>query len=267
MTIKQPLDKYYTYPKTAKIIIDLTLSIIKPTEIIEPSAGNGSFSNQIDCIAYDIEPDIEGIIKQDFLTLPMEYKEGRLFIGNPPFGKSANLARQFIAKCMKYGDYISFILPKGFMGSDYNNFEIIHSEVIGIDFISKDNKDIKLDNRNMTSLIIWKRNNNYKKVNKREILLKNNIIIKRFDRKSDGSYKKNIEFKPDLCLVRFGGGCCKETIPSRQCGWYEIKAPDNIIREFRSQRFYDYCLDKGGKRNLLMSTIFNYLKDFNLINI
>ena len=45
------------------------------TEIIEPSAGNGSFSNQInDCISYDIEPESENIKQQDFLELNLEYK-------------------------------------------------------------------------------------------------------------------------------------------------------------------------------------------------
>ena len=39
------------------------------TEVIEPSAGCGNFSLQIsNCMAYDIEPEHEGIIKQDFST-------------------------------------------------------------------------------------------------------------------------------------------------------------------------------------------------------
>ena len=82
-------DKYYTPQNLAKRLIEKTFEIIGKdniTEIIEPSAGNGSFSNQLNCIAYDIEPENENIIKCDFLSLRMLYKKGRLFIGNPPFG-------------------------------------------------------------------------------------------------------------------------------------------------------------------------------------
>ena len=63
------LDKFYTPKQVAKDCIDTfwrTCSGI--TEIIEPSAGNGAFSLQIpNCIAYDLEPEHESIIKQDFL--------------------------------------------------------------------------------------------------------------------------------------------------------------------------------------------------------
>ena len=64
-------DKYYTPKDLAKRLIDKTFEIIGKeniTEIIEPSAGNGSFSSQMDCIAYDIKPEAPGIIKQDYLT-------------------------------------------------------------------------------------------------------------------------------------------------------------------------------------------------------
>ena len=85
-------DKYYTPKDLAKRLIDKTYEIIGEeniSETIEPSAGSGSFSDQIYhnvCFAYDIEPEAEGIIKQDFLTLDCGYLEGRLTIGNPPFG-------------------------------------------------------------------------------------------------------------------------------------------------------------------------------------
>ena len=78
---KLHLDKYYTPIILAKYCIDKTYKIIGKEniiEVIEPSAGNGSFSNQIeDCIAYDIEPEDDRIIKQDYLTVDLEYKKGR----------------------------------------------------------------------------------------------------------------------------------------------------------------------------------------------
>jgi hypothetical protein len=133
---KIELDKYYTPIDIAKYCIDKTHEVIGTdniTEYLEPSAGNGSFSLLLqNCIAYDIEPEHESIIKHDFLTLDIEYKGGRCIIGNPPFGRCMNLAVQFCDKSFLIADYISFILPI----SQYNNtsriykFDLIHSEIL-----------------------------------------------------------------------------------------------------------------------------------------
>jgi len=132
--MKINLDKYYTDTKLAKHCILTTFKKIKNiTEIIEPSAGNGSFSLQIkNCIAYDIEPDHSSIIKQDFLILNLPYKKGRLFIGNPPFGTRNILSVKFYKCAITMGDFIAFILP----ASQFNNsqqmydFNLIHSEML-----------------------------------------------------------------------------------------------------------------------------------------
>ena len=136
-TNKIPLDKYYTSKSLAKYCIDKTFEIIGKdniSEIIEPSAGTGSFSNQIEgCIAYDIEPECDGIIRQDFLELNVKYKKGRLIIGNPPYGNRMNLAWKFYKKSIQIADYISFILPI----SQFNNtitlyeFDLVYSEDLG----------------------------------------------------------------------------------------------------------------------------------------
>lgn len=128
------LDKYYTSIEIAKHCINVVLNLgLNITEIIEPSAGNGSFSLQIpNSIAYDLEPEHETIIQQDFLKLNLPYKEGRLFIGNPPFGTRNTLSVSFFKHACKMGDYIAFILPV----SQYNNnqqmyeFDLIHSEIL-----------------------------------------------------------------------------------------------------------------------------------------
>ena len=115
-------DKYYTPIDLAKECINKTFEIIgreNITEIIEPSAGNGSFSNQIEnCIAYDLVPENENINQANFLGLKLKYKIGRLFIGNPPFGVHSKLAIDFYNKCCYYGDYIAFILPISFYKND-----------------------------------------------------------------------------------------------------------------------------------------------------
>jgi hypothetical protein len=130
------LDKFYTPNNIAKKCIDLTFEVIEnATEIIEPSAGSGNFSLQIpNCIAYDIAPEHESIQEQDFLKLDIPYKKGRLFIGNPPFGYTNNLARSFYKKCAKLGDYIAFILPVGLLGGSESlyEFDLIKSIDLGV---------------------------------------------------------------------------------------------------------------------------------------
>ena len=130
-------DKYYTPVDLAKYCIDKTFEIIGKeniVEIIEPSAGNGSFSNQLDCIAYDLHPEGEGIIKQDYLKLDLPYKKGRLIIGNPPFGDRSNLFRKFYNKSVELGDYISFISPIKMLNNTRQNykFNLIHSEDLNL---------------------------------------------------------------------------------------------------------------------------------------
>ncbi len=132
-------DKYYTSPELAKYCVKKTKEIIGEeniTEYIEPSAGAGVFLDYLDkpYLAYDIEPEDERIIKQDWLTLDLEYKKGRCIIGNPPFGARNSLAVKFYKKSINICDYISFILP----ASQYNNnqkmyeFDLIWTEDLGI---------------------------------------------------------------------------------------------------------------------------------------
>ena len=129
-------DKYYTPIDLAKYCIDKTFEIIGKeniTDIIEPSAGNGSFSNQIKCIAYDLLPESKDIIQQDYLTLNETYKKGRLIIGNPPYGRCLNLAQKFYKKSVELGDYIAFILPISQLNNSNSmyEFDLIHSEDLG----------------------------------------------------------------------------------------------------------------------------------------
>lgn len=86
-------DKYYTSPELAEYIVNKTKEIIGEeniTEYIEPSAGAGVFLDYLDkpYIAYDIEPEDDRIIKQDYLNVNLKYKQGRCVIGNPPYGEN-----------------------------------------------------------------------------------------------------------------------------------------------------------------------------------
>lgn len=109
------IDKFYTKPEVAKKCIELVPDLNSYSLIVEPSAGNGSFSSQLDCLAYDIEPESEDIIQQDWLQIEPFKEESLLIIGNPPFGSRSTLAKNFIKKSIAVGaETIAFILPNTF---------------------------------------------------------------------------------------------------------------------------------------------------------
>jgi predicted RNA methylase len=123
---RNTIDKYYTKPSVVKQCIKLVKKYINISNndlIIEPSAGNGSFIDNIKNISsnykfYDLEPEHEEVLKQDFLEF--DYKELQSqfsnihVIGNPPFGRQSSMAIKFIKKCCLFSNSISFILPKSF---------------------------------------------------------------------------------------------------------------------------------------------------------
>lgn len=118
---KDKLDKFYTKEN----IVDFCLSKIdlnKYKYIIEPSAGNGSFSNKIDnCIAIDLEPEAENIIECDYFDFDYKPYGGALVIGNPPFGQQSTLAIKFFNYSARYAETIAFILPKSFKKTSIQN--------------------------------------------------------------------------------------------------------------------------------------------------
>jgi hypothetical protein len=123
---RNTIDKYYT----KGIVVEQCLNIFKEyillsaeDLIVEPSAGNGAFISGIKALTsnyrfYDIEPDNDEIIKQDYL----QYDYGIIksafrkihVMGNPPFGRQSSSAIKFIKKSCEFCDTIAFILPKSF---------------------------------------------------------------------------------------------------------------------------------------------------------
>ena len=199
-------DKYYTPVDLAKYCIDKTFEIIGKeniTDIIEPSAGNGSFSNQLNCTAYDLYPEGDNIIKQDYLKLDLPYKKGRLIIGNPPYGRVNNLSVQFYKQAIKQGDYISFILPI----SQFNNnkkmyeFDLVYSEDLGEQLYS--NRSVRC------CLNIFKRNPNG--LNKQPNYKLKDVTIKSGER-ANGKRNKIITkdiFNYDIGICGWGSACGK----------------------------------------------------------
>lgn len=122
---KPKYDKYYTKSHISSSCIEFFVEHIQIDNndiVIEPSAGNGAFSKHLfklfkNVFAYDILPEHEDIIEQDFLSLniPQKWTKNSIhIIGNPPFGKQSSLVRQFIRKCCLFVDSIGFILPNSF---------------------------------------------------------------------------------------------------------------------------------------------------------
>jgi hypothetical protein len=126
---RQNLQKYYTSQENAKQTFDTVIGLFEQVgldisnfTIIESSAGNGSFiavfkeyNPDINVIAYDLVPETEGIIQQDFLKLEKAFDKKSVVIGNPPFKN--NLDIDFINKSLEISPTVAFILPGTWMGS------------------------------------------------------------------------------------------------------------------------------------------------------
>jgi hypothetical protein len=123
---RNTIDKYYTKDSVVEECLKLVkknLNISDNDLCIEPSAGNGSFipgikKRFINYIFYDLEPENNEIIKQDYLTGNYNDFNSKFnnihIIGNPPFGRQSSFAIKFIKKSCEFCSSISFILPKSF---------------------------------------------------------------------------------------------------------------------------------------------------------
>ena len=253
---KIELDKYYTPVNLAKYCIDKTFEIIGKeniTDIIEPSAGNGSFSNQLKCVAYDIEPEHKSIIKQDYLKLELEYKKGRLIIGNPPYGRCMNLAQKFYKKSIQIGDYIAFILPISCFNNTQSLFEfdLIYSEDLG---------EHNYSNRQLHCCFnIYKRPINGLNKQKR-IKLKDVKII----RQDSKQYNEIIDY--DIRMCYWGNGSAGKILKDNEHYAAEYKIiilnddiREDVIRVLNEVNWFDE-LNKIAMLKIQQFHIYNLLK-------
>lgn len=135
-------DKYYTPVNIANHCFDVAIAKIGTeniSEIIEPSCGNGAFYHHekyVPDIGFDIDPQFQfkNVKREDFLKSSLEYKAGRLIIGNPPYGRCMNMAQKFYKKSVLIADYIAFILPISQLNNTRSmyEFDLIHSEDLGV---------------------------------------------------------------------------------------------------------------------------------------
>jgi hypothetical protein len=242
-------DKYYTPKDLAKQLFEKTIIILFQynvndiTDIVEPSAGNGSFSSQMKCTAYDIEPEADGIIKADFLQEKIDYKKGRLCIGNPPFGTNNNLSRKFYQKCCEIGDYIAFIQPISQFKNNLQmyQFDLIYSEDLGL---------IKYSDRDLHCCF-----NIYKRPVKGllnphpDYTLKDITIIEHRRKKGDYQTAENKPIKEDYdyAMCNWGNGCLG-------------KVPEYVGQY--AQEVYFYCHKKEYLHQMKDLLEFNKIREF-----
>ena len=130
---RDTIDKFYTKNIVVELCLEYMKKYIKVENndlIIEPSAGNGSFIDGIKSLSnhsifYDLDPENDEIIRQDYLTgkyndFKTEYNKIHV-LGNPPFGRQSSLAIKFIKKSCEFCDTFSFILPKSFKKDSLKN--------------------------------------------------------------------------------------------------------------------------------------------------
>lgn len=117
---KDKLDRFYTKENISEKLLQ-EIDTSNYDLIIEPSAGNGSFSKRIPkCLALDINPQDDSIQKGDFFDIV--FPVGNILtIGNPPFGEQGKEAIRFFNHAATFSRTIAFILPRSFKKESVKN--------------------------------------------------------------------------------------------------------------------------------------------------
>ena len=171
------IDKFYTNPDIVQKYINTVLSYIDENELlIEPSAGNGVWLKPLkryNVIGYDIAPEDETVINKNFLELDLNiHKENLHFIGNPPFGRQASIARKFIKHICSYkqSKTIAFILPKSFKKQSYQKAFPLKYHLVYQEDVEKNAFLINDTPYNVPCVFqIWKQKDVNRKIPKKEI--------------------------------------------------------------------------------------------------
>ena len=241
---KDKNDKFYTKSKVAKQCIDLLN--LQYDFIIEPSAGNGSFSKQIkDCIALDLEPADSSIKQQDFFKFNYNELNGKiLVIGNPPFGQQSKLAIEFFNYAARFATTIAFILPKSFRKPTIQNrldlnFELVKELELPKNSFTFEGKDYDVG----CVFQVWKKTN----IPRKKVKLK--TTSKYFE------FTKDIT-KADFRVQRVGGNAGKafEDLNGAQSSNYFIINKTELLNQevinFINDLEYDTITDTVGPKSL-----------------
>lgn len=258
---KLNLDKYYTSYDDMEYVVNKSWDILKEngyeiSEFLEPSAGNGVFSNYLstsglEVLAIDIEPDGDDIIKADYLTYDLNYVNGRCVIGNPPYGNRLNLAINFFKKSIEIADYIVFILPISQLNNtqSFYQFDLLYSEDLGVMTFSNTRKV-------HCCLNIYVRPKNG--LNKRRLNKLKDITIVRQDS------KRYDNFEYDLRMCYWGDGTAGKILNEDEhySGEYKIKINNEDIKN----EIIETLVNVDWKKEL-NSTAMCRIKQYHIIDV
>ena len=157
-------DQFFTSDKTAKYCYDVFTEKLKELGVddtqytyVEPSAGKGSFYNLMPVerrIGIDIEPQIDNVIKDNYLSWLPDNDDKFIVLGNPPFGLRGNKALRFINhSSKKVGvEFVGFILPqlfnsrgRGSCMKRVQGLNLIHTVEIPNDFYYPDDSKVNVN--------------------------------------------------------------------------------------------------------------------------
>jgi predicted RNA methylase len=252
---RKDTDKYYTKPSIAKECLERFYSLVSIHDndiVIEPSAGAGVFyfllkNKYPNTQGYDILPDHEEIMKQDYLDLEIPQKLNNSpsvgpsvlvpwhaasaaddqkihVIGNPPFGRQSSLAKKFIKKSTLFCDTIGFILPKSFKKDSFQSVFPLHFHLIDCVDLPENSFEVSGMTHDVPCCFqIW-----IKKDYEREKKPKNKPVGYTFVKKSEN---------PDFSFRRVGvyaGKLNKECKDKSEQSHYFIKVTSGSVDAFES---------------------------------
>lgn len=271
-------DKYYTPDWLVKHTIKKAIEIIGKeniTEVVEPSAGDGAFIDQLKLFFngityrfYDLYPEHPEVIEQDYKKVRLSYKKGRLTIGNPPFGTSSCLWKAFCKKAATNSDYIAFISPASQYNSNYYFKEgvLVYSELLNDVEYRGSEKENGKNQKVRTCLNIYKVYDREEEEDWR--LNKINTIVK-YGRifKGEEGFKEDYDYY--LASMTSGKNHCKLCDKNDFYTTFRIKILDekyrNIIEEFLNN-FYSHSEElknlKAGPPYIDNAFFTNKLKTF-----
>lgn len=157
-------DQFFTSNETANFCFTVFKNKLKELGVddgnytyLEPSAGDGSFYNLMPKdrrVGIDIEPRIDNIIEDNYLSWLPKDSNKFLVVGNPPFGLRGNKALRFLNhSSMNIGaEFVGFILPQLFNSQGrgscmkrVQNLNLIHTVEVPNEFYYPDNAKVNVN--------------------------------------------------------------------------------------------------------------------------
>jgi hypothetical protein len=251
---KEKNDKFYTKEHVAIKLLGL-LDLSEYNCIIEPSAGNGSFSKNIshdNLISLDIEPEDSSITKMNWFDFQFDKVGKTLVVGNPPFGNQGSLALNFIKKCNDLAvDTIAFILPKSFKKDTYKN-KIPEFYHLDYELDLEDDSYLLIDKSYSVPSVfqIWVR----KSEPREKAILKTNSDLIKFVKKTED---------PDYSFRRVGfyaGSIYDQINEKSEQSHYFIKSSDEIKDFLKDYRWVHN--NTAGPRSIGKSEIVRIVEEY-----